>query len=75
MTKEGEEGEERRGHEEARVSGSLPLSDSEAAAEQSGGVNLLYGLLRDEMAAYGGGEAFLKWLRTDPEPHVDSDEE
>ncbi len=27
----------------------------------------LRGLLREEMAAYGGGEAFLKWLRTDPE--------
>ncbi len=28
----------------------------------------LWGLMRDEFAAYGGGEAFLKWLRTDPEP-------
>jgi hypothetical protein len=27
----------------------------------------LYGLMRQEFAAYGGGEAFLKWLRTDPE--------
>lgn len=27
----------------------------------------LYGLMRDEFAAYGGGEAFLRWLRTDPE--------
>jgi hypothetical protein len=27
----------------------------------------LRGLLRDELAEYGGGEAFLKWLRTDPE--------
>jgi hypothetical protein len=25
------------------------------------------GLMREEFAAYGGGEAFLKWLRTDPE--------
>src|SRR6201999_534537 len=27
----------------------------------------LYGLMREEFAAHGGGEAFLKWLRTDPE--------
>ncbi len=27
----------------------------------------LRGLLREELAAYGGGEAFLRWLRTDPE--------
>jgi hypothetical protein len=27
----------------------------------------LRGLLREELAAYGGGEAFLKWLRTDAE--------
>lgn len=27
----------------------------------------LRGLLRKELAEYGGGEAFLKWLRTDPE--------
>jgi len=27
----------------------------------------LRGLLREELAEYGGGEAFLKWLRTDPE--------
>ncbi len=35
----------------------------------SGGspIDRLWGLLRDELAAYGGGEAFLKWLRTDPE--------
>jgi hypothetical protein len=25
------------------------------------------GLMREEFAVYGGGEAFLKWLRTDPE--------
>ncbi|MGA7887087.1 MAG: hypothetical protein WCA44_15200 [Acidobacteriaceae bacterium] len=27
----------------------------------------LRGLLRQELARYGGGEAFLRWLRTDPE--------
>ncbi len=27
----------------------------------------LRGLMREEFAEYGGGEAFLKWLRTDPE--------
>lgn len=30
-------------------------------------IQKLYGLMKDEFAAYGGGEAFLKWLRTDPE--------
>jgi len=30
-------------------------------------IQRLYGLMKDEFAAYGGGEAFLKWLRTDPE--------
>lgn len=30
-------------------------------------ISRLYGLLRNELAEYGGGEAFLKWLRTDPE--------
>jgi len=30
-------------------------------------IDKLYGLMKDEFAAYGGGEAFLKWLRTDPE--------
>jgi hypothetical protein len=27
----------------------------------------LHGLMREDFAEYGGGEAFLKWLRTDPE--------
>jgi hypothetical protein len=30
-------------------------------------IEKLYGLMREEFAEYGGGEAFLKWLRTDPE--------
>jgi hypothetical protein len=25
----------------------------------------LYGLLRDEIAAFGGGDAFLRWVRSD----------
>jgi hypothetical protein len=28
----------------------------------------LRGLMRDEFAEYCGGEAFLRWLRADPEP-------
>ncbi len=30
-------------------------------------IGKLYGLMREEFAAYGGGEAFLRRLRTDPE--------
>jgi hypothetical protein len=27
----------------------------------------LYGLMKDEMAAFGGGEAFLRWVRSEDE--------
>ena len=41
---------------------------SESASEgDASPLTKLRGLLRDELAEYGGGEAFLKWLRTDPE--------
>jgi hypothetical protein len=54
-----------------------PGADQESGAGKSGSatatrephrspIDRLYGLLRDELAEYGGGEAFLKWLRTDP---------
>jgi hypothetical protein len=36
-------------------------------ASPSSGIAKLYGLMREEFAAHGGGEAFLKRLRTDPE--------
>jgi hypothetical protein len=42
-------------------------SASEAGRTQSSPIDRIYGLMRDEMAKYGGGEAFLRWLRTDPE--------
>lgn len=42
-------------------------SVTSARAEAHAAVESLRGLLRDEMASYGGGEAFLRWLRTDPE--------
>ncbi len=41
--------------------------EDETARSSKSPIARLRGLLRDEMAAYGGGEAFLKWLRTDPE--------
>ena len=28
----------------------------------------LRGLLKDELAEYGGGEAFIRWIREDAEP-------
>jgi hypothetical protein len=46
--------------------GSGPHQD-ERVHRQGSPLARLRGLLREEMAAYGGGEAFLKWLRTDPE--------
>lgn len=76
MTKESEEDEERRAQQKAEVSTSLPPSNSERAAEQRASVDRLYGLMRQEIAERGGGEAFLKWLRTEPEPgEIDEDRE
>jgi hypothetical protein len=44
-------------------------SDAKMSSVDAGlaALDRLRGLMRDEFAAYGGGEAFLKWLRTDPE--------
>ena len=50
----------------SRGTGSLPPED-EAERPLKSPIERLRGLLKDEMAAYGGGEAFIKWLRTDPE--------
>jgi hypothetical protein len=40
----------------------------DSAEPQGSPVDRLYGLMRADFAEWGGGEAFLKWLRTDPEP-------
>lgn len=49
-------------------SGERVKPSGEAASREVGSpVDKLYGLMRKEFAAYGGGEAFLQWLRTDPE--------
>ena len=49
-------------------SGELVKPSDEAQSGDGGSpIEKLYGLMRKEFAAYGGGEAFLKWLRTDPE--------
>jgi hypothetical protein len=40
--------------------------DSAARAKRL--VNGLRGLLREELAEYGGGEAFLRWVRSDDDP-------
>lgn len=45
--------------ERAKSSVGIPSGDT--------GIEKLYGLMRKEFAAYGGGEAFLRRLRTDPE--------
>lgn len=44
-------------------------SSTEPGQERSpqAALTRMRGLMREEFAAYGGGEAFLKWLRTDPE--------
>ncbi|HEV2278519.1 MAG TPA: hypothetical protein VGS02_10100 [Acidobacteriaceae bacterium] len=53
----------RRDASEERTKPSGEVSPGEAGSP----IDKLYGLMRKEFAAYGGGEAFLKWLRTDPE--------
>lgn len=42
-------------------------SDEAPSGDAGSAIDKLYGLMRKEFAVYGGGEAFLKWLRTDPE--------
>ena len=58
---------------------SLDSADVEAASTDEAGTpedsaawakrvtGKLAGLLKDEMAAYGGGDAFMKWVRSDGE--------
>jgi hypothetical protein len=43
-----------------------PAEDSAARAKRL--VDSLRGLLREELAEYGGGEAFLRWVRSDDDP-------
>jgi hypothetical protein len=50
--------------EPAKGESASPPTAKEEAREA---VASLRGLLRQELARYGGGEAFLRWLRTDPE--------
>jgi hypothetical protein len=46
--------------------GSLPAGQTpEQWAHQRTG--RLFGLLKDELAEYGGGEAFIRWIRSDEE--------
>lgn len=49
------------------VESSAPSSTADGGAPPASPIDRIYGLLKDELAQYGGGEAFLKWLRTDPE--------
>jgi hypothetical protein len=44
------------------------VEPQDAAERARSALDRLRGLMREEFAEYGGGEAFLKWLRTDPEP-------
>lgn len=56
-----------RSHSEERGDVSGEPSAAKKRASSGSPIDRLYGLMKDEFAAYGGGEAFLKWLRTDPE--------
>lgn len=47
--------------------GGWPAADPAAPRSPQDALARMRGLMREEFAAYGGGEAFLKWLRTDPE--------
>jgi len=55
-------------HTCASSSSEQPVEDSAARAKRLTGK--LFGLLKDEMAAYGGGEAFLKWVRSEDDEEV-----
>jgi hypothetical protein len=46
----------------------VPVEDSAARAKRLTGK--LFGLLKDELAEYGGGEAFLKWMRSEDDEEV-----
>jgi hypothetical protein len=48
-----------------KVSSDGPVEDSAAWAKRLTGK--LFGLLKEELAEYGGGEAFLKWVRSEDE--------
>jgi hypothetical protein len=45
---------------------STPKEDSAARAKRL--VDGIFGLLKEELAEYGGGEAFLRWVRSDDDP-------
>jgi hypothetical protein len=47
---------------------SPPVESSEAWAKRL--TDKLSGLLKDELAAYGGGEAFLKWVRSEDDENA-----
>lgn len=48
------------------VDANPPKEDSAARAERLTGK--LFGLLKEELAEYGGGEAFIRWMRAEEEP-------
>ncbi|MGB9030521.1 MAG: hypothetical protein WCC27_10420 [Acidobacteriaceae bacterium] len=57
------------GTEVREVKTDKPLPEIQGlTAKQSSALDRLYGLMREDFAACGGGEAFLKRLRTDPDP-------
>jgi len=45
------------------------IAEFETSAERAGRpMERLRGLLKDELAEYGGDEAFIRWIREDDEP-------
>jgi hypothetical protein len=45
----------------------VQLGEETSAGRAKRLTNQLAGLLKDELAEYGGGEAFLRWIRSDEE--------
>ena len=50
-----------------RIMQATTISDREESPRERAGrlTNRMAGLLKDEMAAYGGGDAFMQWIRSD----------
>lgn len=53
---------------------SVGMSTEDAAAKAKYVTDKLLGLFSEELAEYGGGEAFLRWIRSEEDSGADKDE-
>jgi hypothetical protein len=49
-----------------------PGTEEDSAARAKRLVDGIFGLLKEELAEFGGGEAFLRWVRSDDDPEDDA---